>query len=260
MTEPTVPDASSRSPISYASVNDGEALFRAEIGALIEGGARRFCDVGGGAHPIVGLKQIRKWSLEYVVLDESHDELARADSDYQRFQADILGPGTVPELARRWGAFDVVTSRWTAEHIRDGRRFHEQVFRLLRPGGTAVHYFPTLYSPPFLLNRLLEPGMSSTLLYRLFPRRKVKFPAYYSWCRGPTRRQIRRLESIGFSVDRYVGFYGHGMYRRVPPVHAAHKALAARLVDHPLPSLTSFALVVLTRPGVPAGAVEEPVG
>jgi SAM-dependent methyltransferase len=250
MTELASPDTGNGPQVSYASVNDGEALFRAEIGTLIENGARRFCDVGGGAHPIVGLKQIQKWGLEYVVLDASQEQLDRADGDYQRFQADILGPETVPELARRWGAFDVVLSRWTAEHIPDGRRFHEQVFGMLRPGGTAVHYFPTLYSPPFLLNRLLEPGMSSALLYRVFPNRKVKFPAHYSWCRGPTRRQIRRLQSVGFSVDRYVGLYGHGMYRRVPPAHAIHKAIAARLVEHPLPSLTSFAMVVLRRPDV----------
>jgi SAM-dependent methyltransferase len=250
MPEPTVPDASSRPVISYGSVNDAEGQFRAEVRTLLEGGAKRICDVGGGAHPIVGLKQVDARGLEYVVLDASQEELARADGDYQRFQADILDPATVPELARRWGAFDVVLSRWTAEHIRDGRRFHEQVFAMLRPGGTAVHLFPTLYALPFLVNRVLEPGLSSALLYRIFPGRDAKFPAYYSWCRGPTRRQIRRLESLGFSVDRYTGYYGHGMYRRVPPVHAAHKAICARLVEHPLPSLTSFALVVLTRPAV----------
>ncbi len=253
MSEPAAPDTRSRPAISYGTVNDAEGQFRAEVRALIEGGAKRFCDVGGGAHPIVGLNQIQKSSLDYVVLDASQDELARAEGDYQRFQADILAPDTVPELARRWGEFDVVLSRWTAEHIRDGRRFHEQVFQMLRPGGTAVHFFPTLYALPFLLNRLLAPGLSSALLYRVFPGRSVKFPAYYSWCRGPTERQIARLQSVGFEVDRYAGYFGHSLYSRVPPVHAAHKAVAARLAEHPLPSLTSFALVVLTRPASSAG-------
>jgi SAM-dependent methyltransferase len=250
MTEPTVPDTPSRPAISYGDVNDAEGQFRAQVGALIDGGAKRICDVGGGAHPIVGLKQIGERGLDYVVLDVSEQQLARAEGDYQRFQADILAPDTVPELARRWGAFDAVISRWTAEHIRDGRRFHEQVFRMLRPGGTAVHFFPTLYSLPFLLNSLLAPGMSAALLYRVFPARKGKFVAYYSWCRGPTARQIRRLQSTGFSVDRYVGYFGHNLYRPVGPLHHAHKAVAAMLVEHPLPSLTSFAMVVLTRPDV----------
>jgi SAM-dependent methyltransferase len=250
MSEPTMPDTRSGPVISYGTVNGAEAQFRGEISALIEGGAKRFCDVGGGAHPIVGLKQIHERELDYVVLDASQHELARAEGDYQRFQADILAPETVPELARRWGEFDAVISRWTAEHIRDGRRFHEQVFRMLRPGGTAVHFFPTLYALPFLVNRLLAPGLSSALLYRVFPGRSVKFPAYYSWCRGPSERQISRLRSVGFSVDRYAGYFGHSLYSRAKPVHLAHKALAARLVEHPLPSLTSFALVVLTRPAV----------
>lgn len=250
MAEPTLPDTRSGPLVSYGTVNDAEGQFRAEVGRLLDGGAKRICDVGGGAHPIVGLKQVQERGLEYVVLDVSEQQLARAAGDYQRFQADILDPATVPELARRWGAFDAVLSRWTAEHIRDGRLFHEQVFRMLRPGGTAVHLFPTLYSLPFLLNRLLAPDMSAALLYRVSPHRKGKFLAYYSWCRGPTGRQIDRLQSIGFSVDRYVGYYGHNLYRRVKPVHVAHKAIAAQLVDHPLPSLTSFALVVVTRPAV----------
>jgi SAM-dependent methyltransferase len=250
MSEPVAPDTRSGPVISYGTVNDAEVQFRAEIRRLIEGGAKRFCDVGGGAHPIVALNQIEKAGLEYLVLDESQAQLARAEGDYQRFQADILAPDTVPELVQRWGEFDAVISRWTAEHIRDGRRFHEQIFRMLRPGGTAVHFFPTLYALPFLLNRLLAPGLSSALLYRVFPGRSVKFPAYYSWCRGPTERQIRRLRSVGFSIDRYAGYFGHSLYSRVALVHAAHKAVAARLVEHPLPSLTSFALVVLTRPAL----------
>jgi SAM-dependent methyltransferase len=248
MVEPTLPGTTRGPLISYGSVNDAEGQFRGEVRTLLEAGAKRICDVGGGAHPIVGLKQVHERGLEYVVLDVSEHELGRAEGDYQRFQADILDAQTVPALAASFGAFDAVLSRWTAEHIRDGERFHEQVFALLRPGGTAVHLFPTLYALPFFVNRVLEPGLSSALLYRLFPRRDAKFPAYYSWCRGPTGRQIRRLESIGFSVDRYAGYYGHGMYRRMKPVHAAHKAICATLVDHPLPSLTSFALVMLTRP------------
>ena len=46
-------------------------------------------------------------------------------------------------------------SRWTAEHVKHGRRFHQQVHRLLRPRGTAVHLFSTLYSPVFVVNRLM---------------------------------------------------------------------------------------------------------
>jgi hypothetical protein len=119
---------------------------------------------------------------------------------------------------------------------------------MLRPGGTAVHLFPTLYTPPFLLNRLLTTDVSRGVLFRAFPSRHVKFPAYYSWCRGPSVKQLRRLQAIGFSVEQYMGFFGHGFYARVKPLHLAQQALTSALLEHPVPSMTSFALVVLGRP------------
>ena len=211
-------------------------------------GAKRFCDVGGGAKPVVSIAQIQKFDLEYVVFDESQDQLNKTPLGYHLYQGSILDSAAVSELVGQRGAFDVVVSRWTAEHIPDGKLFHEQIFMMLRPGGTAIHFFPTLYSLPFLLIRLLSSDVSSSLLFRAFPKRQVKFPAYYSWCRGPSDRQLRRLQAVGFSVDRYVGYFGHSFYARVKPLHLAHKAFTGMLLRHPLPSMTSFALVVLTRP------------
>ena len=151
-------------------------------------------------------------------------------------------------LARTHGPFDAVFSRWTAEHVRDGERFHRHVFELLRPGGTAVHMFPTLYALPFLVNRVLPPALSSGVLFRACPARHAKFRPYYSWCRGPSRAQLARLRSVGFSIERYTGYFGHAFYRRIKPLAAAERAFVGVMVDHPLPALTSFALVVLRRP------------
>jgi SAM-dependent methyltransferase len=234
--------------ISYLSSRDAGGQFFKELTSLIEGGAKRFCDVGGGARPAVSLAQIQRFGLEYVVLDEAQDRLDLLPAGYETFRADVLDRAAVAELVRARGPFDVVVSRWAAEHIRDGRGFHEQVFAMLRPGGTAVHYFPTLYSPPFLLNRLLPGQLSAPLLFRVFPVRENKWRPYYSWCRGPTAGQLRRLEALGFRLDRYVGFFGHGFYQRYGALQRAHAALSELLLKHPLPALTSFALVVLSRP------------
>ena len=136
----------------------------AELGTLMGQGARRFCDVGGGADPIVSTRKIQQLGLEYVLLDDSAEELEKAPADYQTFQASILDPARISALLESGGDFDVVTSRWTAEHMPDGRAFHEQVFAMLKPGGAAVHLFPTLYSPPFVVNRLLPDSVSSRLL------------------------------------------------------------------------------------------------
>jgi len=233
---------------SYALTESAQAQFRKELGRLTGAGAMRFCEVGGGMRPVIPLARIGELGLEYVVLDELSTALERLPAGYEQYAASILDSAAISELVSEKGAFDVVVSRWAAEHIPDGRKFHENVYKMLRPGGTAIHFFPTLYALPFVLNRALPPAFSSALLFRAWPDRKAKFRPYYSWCRGPSQRQIERFESVGFSVERYTGFFGHGYFARIKPLRVAGKQLSSRLCEHPSPTLTSFALVVLTRP------------
>jgi len=237
-------------PASYDYARSTEAEFRREVRRLVEGGCKRVCDIGGGAQPVVSLPRIEELGLDYVVLDESHDELDKAPAGYERFAASILDADAITALVGERGQFDLAVSRWTAEHVPDGRRFHEQGYRLLRPGGLAIHVFPTLYALPFVLNRILPQSLSALVLSSAQPEREAeKFRPFYSWCRGPSPRQLRRLESVGFAVERYTGFFGHGYFERIGPLHTANQRLTEQLFAHPRPSMTSFALVLLRRPG-----------
>jgi SAM-dependent methyltransferase len=238
-----------REAVAYGRVAAAEPHFWAHVHRLLDGGARRVCDIGGGARPIVSLEQIQQHRLEYVVFDKSFEELHKARTGYRVVAGDALDTNAINALVRESGPFDAVFSRWTAEHMRSGQAFHENVLQMLRPGGSAVHLFPTLYALPFLVNRLLSQERSRTLLTRAAPTRKVKFPAYYSWCRGPTTRQLRRLEGLGFTIERYLGFFGHNLYVSVHAAAVAQDVWTKLLVRHPQPALTSFALVVLRRPG-----------
>jgi hypothetical protein len=234
--------------ISYGLYKEAEGRFRGELDALLSDGAKRICDVGGGAHPILKLGRIEKQELDYVVLDESQTQLDKSPG-YVRLQASIIDAARIGELARSRGPFDAVITRWTAEHIPDGRAFHESVFQLLRPGGRALHLFPTLYSVPFLVNGILSPATSAKLLYRVFPDRQGKFRPYYSWCRGPSRRQLERLHGVGFEIESYAGYFGHNFYAKIKPLRAVHSAVVEQLLEHPVASMTSFAVVVVRRPG-----------
>lgn len=239
--------------IAYAHVSDAQPQLLRQLRELMDRGARRFCDVGGGANPIVASQRIQRLGLEYVVFDDSRQELDKTPDGYTRFEGSVLDSERVASLLARGGGFDVVASRWTAEHMPDGERFHRQVFDMLRPGGTAVHLFPTLYSPVFVVNRLLPSAASARLLNsgrsdtRTSGGRHAKFHSYYSWCRGPSSRQIARLESVGFTVERYVGYFGHNYYTRVKPLDLAQRVVTDMLLARPTASLTSFALVVLRR-------------
>jgi SAM-dependent methyltransferase len=225
----------------------------AELHALIESGCKRVCDVGGGANPVAGVAEIRRFGLEYVVLDDSSEELQKATSQYDMVVIDVEDRTAVERLVAERGSFDVVVSRWTAEHVAHGRFFHQQVHRLLRPSGIAVHLFPTLYSPVFVVNRLLPHSIRALIVPHVDKSGRERggshqsFRPYYSWCRGPTRRQLDRLASVGFVVRRYIGFFGHPYYARLRAIRSAHEALSNWLVRHPVPALTSYALVVLER-------------
>lgn len=224
-----------------------------EVRALMEAGCKRVCDVGGGANPVVTEVEIGRFGLEYVVLDASPEELGKAAIPYDTVVFDIQDRRAAERLVEERGAFDVVVSRWTAEHVAHGRAFHQQVHRLLRPSGTAVHLFPTLYSPVFVVNRLLPHWASAEIVPHVDRSGRERggahqsFRPYYSWCRGPTRRQLEHLASVGFAVRRYIGFFGHPYYARFRRISSAHEALSTWLVRHPVPALTSYGLVVLDR-------------
>ncbi len=239
--------------VCYSDSRGALASLEAEVRTLTQSGCKKVCDVGGGANPVVGVAEIRRLGLEYAVLDASREELGKAPPEYDMVLIDFEDRTAVDRLVAERGPFDLVVSRWTAEHVAHGRRFHQQVHRILRPCGIAVHLFPTLYSPVFVANRLLPHSVSASIVPHLDKSGREpggqhqSFRPYYSWCRGPTQRQLGRLASLGFVVRRYVGFFGHPYYARLSPVWSMHAALSTWLVRHPVPTLTSYALVVLER-------------
>ena len=235
-----------------------EYLLTAEVGHpfkdVVEGlvrrhGARSVGDFGGGANPVLELGLIAELGLRYVVVDADSDELAKTPAGYETRLLDLVGDPA--DLGRE--RFDLVISRFVAEHVPDPSAFHRSVHRALAPGGRATHFFPTLPSPPFMVNRLLNGSASRRLLDLLQPAVRNdggslrKFPAYYRWCEGPTNRQRRRLAGAGFAVEQYVSLVGHLYYERIPRLQSAADALSRRLarLEHPL--VTTYAYVVLRR-------------
>jgi 2-polyprenyl-3-methyl-5-hydroxy-6-metoxy-1,4-benzoquinol methylase len=205
-------------------------------------------DVGAGANPLLDEAFVREHEFSYAILDVDRTELAKAPPSFRRIHADIADCDLALE-----DAFDLVCSMDVAEHLADPETFHRNVFDLLRPGGVAIHFFPTLYALPFVLNRLAPEGLLRPVLLRLQPDRlehglHPKFPALYRWSRGPTRRQLRRFTRLGYEIERYVGYFGHGYYTAVPVLNRLEQAKAALLSSYPVPALTSYALVVLRRP------------
>lgn len=222
--------------------------FRAECWRIVDAiDARSVCDVGGGRRPLFHVDDVRRRGLDYTVLDISEAELAHAPPGYATICGDICAPG--PALI---GRFDLVFSMFLAEHVRDGGAMHRSVFSMLRPGGVAVHVFPTLYYPAFAANRLLPEAVSSPFVRRLAGH-PSKFPARYSWCFGPTPAMHRRLRAIGYEVLEYRPFYGTYYLDRVPVARSVEARFSRWAAARRSPYLTSFARLQLRK------AVADPV-
>jgi SAM-dependent methyltransferase len=212
-------------------------------------GAKSIAELGGGANPIVADS---KWDFaqERVVIDISAHELAKGDGEIQTRVADLCEP-----IQDGHNQYDLVFSKMLCEHLPDPATFHRNCYNLLRPGGLSVHFFPTLHSLPILVNHLIPEEQARKLVRVFQPARlddpkQQKFPAYYRWCLGPSRRTARRYESVGFEVERINATFGHGYYRRIPPLHALELLKMKFLHRYPMSYFASFVVVILRKPHV----------
>jgi SAM-dependent methyltransferase len=218
-------------------------------GLIAREGARTVLEVGAGANPTLPRAALAAvGDVRYVVNDVDPDELAKAEPGYDTLVGDMSAPGWKPPEP-----FDLIFSRMVNEHVPDGETYYGNLFHALRPGGLTVHCFSTLYALPFVANRVMPERVSDALLQSAQHRRDFhhhgKFRAYYAWSRGPTRRNIRRFESVGFVVERYDGYFGHGYYGgRSKLLQSLERAKSQFLVRHPNPHLTAYAMVQLRRP------------
>jgi SAM-dependent methyltransferase len=225
--------------VHYAPYEEAWTAFDARVARLIEAhDVRRMYELGAGANPLLPPDVV----AEYIVVDASSEELAKAPPGYRALVADAASVRLEPA--------DLVVTRMVLEHVRDPRAFHGNVRRMLRPGGLAAHFFPTLWALPFVANRLLPERAAQAVLEGLQPGREregchAKFPAHYRWCRGPSDAQRRRFEAVGFEVLEYAGFFGHGYYARVPPLDAGVRLLTRMLLARPVAHATTFAHVTL---------------
>ena len=213
---------------------------------IISKNLKKICEIGGGANPLLPLSFIEEHQLEYTILDVSAEELAKAPTGYIK----ILGDITDPEFKLLDKDYDLIFSKMLAEHIQFGKKFHENIKQLLKPGGIAFYFFPTLYSIPFMLNKIIPESLSIKLL-RLVSKERTgnhgKFPGYYNMCYGPTKNQLRLLQSIGYRIEAYTGFFGHNYFKNIRLFNWFNKKLTSFLLNHPVPQLTSYSYMLLTK-------------
>ena len=197
-------------------------------------------ELGAGRYPSFRLSEMPATIRSYTVNDISEHELSLLPEGYEKACFDVSG-----DASNFGDTYDVVFSRFLAEHVPDGVAMHRNVFGVLRKGGSAFHLIPTLYAVPFVINKLLPERLTDALLSTLSPRRAIspKFPAYYSACYGNPARMIRMLKDIGYSHVEVRNFYGHFYYEKIPGLKQVHESFSALAAERDWTLLSSYAYI-----------------
>lgn len=197
-------------------------------------------ELGAGRRPSFTLEEMPSSIQSYTVNDISAEELALLPQGYDEACFDVSG-----DASNFSDHYDVVFSRFLAEHVSDGEAMHRNVHQVLRPGGVAFHLIPTLYALPFVINKLLPERLTGWVLAKFAPRRAInpKFPAFYSMCYGNPERMGRVLKKIGYSKVEIRNFYGHFYYEKIPVVRTLHRRFSELAAKRNWTSLSTYAYI-----------------
>ena len=211
----------------------------------------RALDLGGGANPMLRSGSSNGISCDLLDVDEI--ELSKAPQTYTRL---ICIDATIPEdkFQSEIGdsRYDLIFSHMFLEHIRDPDQLHKNVFIALKPGGHAVHAYPSNNNIPLGLNSMLPETISRAMVKFAQPDRDLegrlgKFPAYYMKCYSPSGRAKSYFEDLGYEIVTHKGYAGHGYYKRIPVIRSLEKLQRRLAVFTQLPWI-SFNILVLKRP------------
>jgi SAM-dependent methyltransferase len=250
----------SASPRDYASFRELEplpkfpgfksapAFLKAEIEAR---GSRSIADLGGGANPMLDEAFVTNNGLRYQVLDISDTELRKGPAYCDKICVDICAPADLFDQRVRANSVDLAFSHMFLEHIREPDIAHRNIHRALRPGGVAVHFYPSPNNIPLFINKILPTDLSTSLVRMFQPERDLegrlgKFPAYYKLCGKSSEFLRSHFKTLGFDVVCHTGFVGHGYYLRFPIIHKIGKALRAPVIAAGIRA-TSFELLILQK-------------
>jgi SAM-dependent methyltransferase len=184
-------------------------------------------DVGSGCHPAIP-PTMRPARCTYAGLDISREELERAPAG--SYDATIVSDISTPRPDLH-GAFDLIVSWQSLEHVRHVDRAIANLRRYLRPGGRAVVQVSGSFSVFALLNRALPGRLGSRVVERVMKRSHDSvFRAHYHLCHYDA---LAREFSCWSDVKILPRYRGAEYLRFAPPlqrIYIAYEDWAARRV------------------------------
>ncbi|BDV33059.1 class I SAM-dependent methyltransferase [Methylocystis iwaonis] len=213
-------------------------------------GLKRHLEIGGGRDPLFLPDEIVTLGFDVTLNDISARELSLAPAGYSTVVCDIAGKDAKAILGPE--RYDIAYSRMVMEHVPDVASMWENIAYTLAPGGVAFSFFPTLYAPPYVLNRLIPEKISRWMLETVFPDRKddgdnPKFPAYYDHCFSDESKILPILKRAGFSEVVVLPFWGYSYFWKFPGIKQLDAAFTNIARKRQWRAFSSFAYVIATK-------------
>lgn len=211
--------------------------------------ARSVLEIGAGRHPFFSMDDAKRLGFALTINDIEADELKYAPPGFDHLVLDVAQD--VDRAILDGHSFDLIFSRMVFEHVKDARKAWTNLRDLLAPGGVGFAFVPTLYSPPFVLNRLLPDDLTGRALRLMDKTRNdkeiPKFPAYYDACRASEARLRPFLQDVGFSEVLVVPFYGTPYFPRIPVLRQVFGAFDRLCTQYDLRTFASYAYIIARK-------------
>jgi SAM-dependent methyltransferase len=206
---------------------------------------RSLLEIGAGRRPLLTSTEIKHLNIDFVANDIAEGELDRIPFPVKKAVFDCCDD--LPSAF--FNSFDVICSKMVQEHVKSGVNFYRNIFRLLKPGGIAFNFHPTLYCAPFLINKIVPDSFSSFIL-RLSRRATIdtipKFHATYELCYS-SRRTAMLIKNIGFSEVVIFPFYHHEYFKTFPVLRFFDDAISTLAQARDIRLLSSYAYTVVKK-------------
>ena len=203
-------------------------------------------DIGGGKAPLYPA------SDNYFVNDIDSNELSFLEN-HKTALFDVCGE--IPK--DYYEKFDLIIAKMVLEHLPSGKKYFENVKKMLKPDGLSITFSPTLFSLPFVINYILPNKLSNYLFYIVTNKKQseiidnkkkvTKFPAIYSYCCS-MNWNTRRIKNLGFTDVKVIPIYGHNYFKfRFKTLHKINTMIANFCRKYNLTFFSSFALTIVKK-------------
>jgi len=220
-------------------------LYRELIEELINQKSNQvIVDVGGGSRCFYARRRRAMSKTRLIAVDISPTQLASNSDVDQAVASDVCS--ALPFASE---SIDVITSCFVVEHLKDVNGFLNACAYVLKPGGVAIHLFPSRYAIFAVFNSILPHRWSLAVLKKLLGSEDGHsgFRAYYNAC---SRREFSRIcESHGMIVkDVRFGYCQSYYFTFFVPMFAAVAALECLMYALNIETYFPYLLVITEKP------------